>query len=124
MMSTAAEYVPATSRYDNTAGWFRRCGRSGLLLPAVSLGCWHNFGDPGTDAARHKDEASLHENARAMLFAAFDHGITHFDLANNYGPAPGAAFGLEASEPGVGSSRWMSPLLLLPSRNLTRETSS
>jgi L-glyceraldehyde 3-phosphate reductase len=85
------EYVPATSRYENTAGWFRRCGRSGLHLPAISLGCWHNFGDPGTDSARHRDEASMHDNARAMLFAAFDHGITHFDLANNYGPAPGAA---------------------------------
>jgi len=88
-MST--EYTPADSRYDNTPGWFRRCGRSGLKLPAISLGCWHNFGDPGSDAARHSDEASMHQNARAMLFTAFDQGITHFDLANNYGPAPGAA---------------------------------
>lgn len=84
-------YKPANDRYDAPDGWFRRCGRSGLLLPAVSIGCWHNFGAPGTDAARHGDEASLHENARRMLFASFDHGITHFDLANNYGPPPGSA---------------------------------
>lgn len=90
--SPIPDYTPAASRYEDVpAGWFRRCGRSGLLLPAISLGCWHNFGDPGTDAARHSDEASMHESARAMLFAAFDLGITHFDLANNYGPAPGAA---------------------------------
>jgi L-glyceraldehyde 3-phosphate reductase len=88
----APAYEPSPARYDDTSpGWFRRCGRSGLHLPAISIGCWHNFGDPGTDAARHADEASLHDNARAMLFTAFDHGITHFDLANNYGPAPGAA---------------------------------
>ena len=61
------------------------------MLPAVSLGCWHNFGAAGTDAAKHTDEAAMHDNARAMLHAAFDRGITHFDLANNYGPPPGAA---------------------------------
>ena len=88
---TTEEYIPAASRYENTSGWFRRSGRSGLLLPVISIGCWHNFGDPGTDAAHHTDEDSLHANARAMLFASFDNGITHFDLANNYGPAPGAA---------------------------------
>jgi L-glyceraldehyde 3-phosphate reductase len=86
-----SEYTPASSRYEYTPGWFRRCGRSGLQLPAISMGCWHNFGDAGTDAAHHNDEASMHENAKAMLFTSFDHGITHFDLANNYGPAPGAA---------------------------------
>lgn len=59
---------------------YNRCGRSGLLLPAVSLGLWHNFG--GVDPL---------ENARAMLLRAFDLGITHFDLANNYGPPPGSA---------------------------------
>ncbi len=59
---------------------YRRCGRSGLLLPAVSLGLWHNFGD--IDAI---------ENYRNILHVAFDNGITHFDLANNYGPPPGAA---------------------------------
>ena len=59
---------------------FKRCGHSGLLLPKISLGLWHNFG--GVDA---------YENARAMLRCAFDHGITHFDLANNYGPPPGSA---------------------------------
>lgn len=68
----------ATSRYDHMT--YRRCGRSGLLLPAVSLGLWHNFGsvDP-------------FDEARAMLLRAFDLGITHFDLANNYGPEPGTA---------------------------------
>jgi L-glyceraldehyde 3-phosphate reductase len=59
---------------------YRRCGRSGILLPAISLGLWHNFG--GVD---------VFENSRAMLHRAFDLGITHFDLANNYGPPPGAA---------------------------------
>ena len=90
-MSTTEEYKPAEKRYENTQGWFRRCGRSGLQLPAISMGCWHNFGDPGTDAGHHTDEASLHDNAKAMLFTSFDNGITHFDLANNYGPAAGAA---------------------------------
>ena len=59
---------------------YRRCGRSGLLLPALSLGLWHNFG--GVD---------MHETSRAMVLRAFDLGITHFDLANNYGPPPGSA---------------------------------
>ncbi len=59
---------------------YRRCGQSGLLLPAISLGFWHNFGG----------EAS-YENAREMALGAFDLGITHFDLANNYGPPPGSA---------------------------------
>lgn len=84
-------YTAASNRYDNTTDWFRRCGRSGLLLPAISLGCWHNFGGAGTDAGRHADEASFHENCRKMLFTSFDLGITHFDLANNYGPPPGSA---------------------------------
>jgi L-glyceraldehyde 3-phosphate reductase len=61
---------------------YQRCGRSGLLLPRLSLGLWHNFGD--TDSAR---------TARELIFHAFDLGITHFDLANNYGPPPGAAEG-------------------------------
>ncbi len=61
------------------------------MLPAMSLGCWHNFGAPGTDSGHHGDEASFHENARQLLFTAFDLGITHFDLANNYGPPPGSA---------------------------------
>jgi L-glyceraldehyde 3-phosphate reductase len=71
-------YVPASSRYDSMQ--YRRCGRSGLMLPAISLGLWHNFG--GVDSL---------ENSRAMLRRAFDLGITHFDLANNYGPPPGSA---------------------------------
>jgi L-glyceraldehyde 3-phosphate reductase len=71
-------YTPDPKRYDSME--YRRCGRSGLLLPAVSLGLWHNFG--GIDTI---------ENARAILRLAFDSGITHFDLANNYGPPPGSA---------------------------------
>lgn len=69
---------PSDKRYETMR--YRRCGRSGLLLPAVSLGLWHNFG--GVDAL---------ENARALILRAFDLGITHFDLANNYGPPPGSA---------------------------------
>ena len=59
---------------------YRRCGASGLKLPVLSLGTWHNFG-----------EQTTRENAKAMLFTAFDHGITHIDCANNYGPPAGAA---------------------------------
>lgn len=88
----ADKYSAAEDRYRSRAeGWFRRCGRSGLLLPSISLGCWHNFGAAGTDAAKHSDESSMHENCRKMLFRAFDLGITHFDLANNYGPPAGSA---------------------------------
>jgi L-glyceraldehyde 3-phosphate reductase len=72
-------YVPAETRYDQP-GFYRNCGRWGLKLPAVSLGLWHNFG--GVDAL---------ETGRAMVHRAFDLGITHFDLANNYGPPPGSA---------------------------------
>ena len=71
-------YTPLPTRYD--AMEYRRCGTSGLLLPAVSLGLWHNFG--------HVD---VLENCRKILHLAFDSGITHFDLANNYGPPPGSA---------------------------------
>lgn len=84
-------HTPADDRYSARCDtWFRRCGTSGLALPALSLGCWHNFGDAGTDS-QGLAEPQLHANAQAMLFAAFDHGITHFDLANNYGPEPGSA---------------------------------
>ncbi len=83
-------YTPSPTRYDRP-DWFRRCGESGLLLPAISLGCWYNFGAPGTDSGRHTDETSMHENCRRMLCTAFDLGVTHFDLANNYGPPPGSA---------------------------------
>ncbi len=72
-------HQPAPTRYDHP-GLYRTCGRSGLKLPALSLGLWHNFG--GAD-----DPA----NCRALVLRAFDLGITHFDLANNYGPPPGAA---------------------------------
>jgi L-glyceraldehyde 3-phosphate reductase len=71
-------YQPAGNRYELMT--YRRCGGSGLLLPAIALGLWHNFG--GVDTL---------ENQRAMLRRAFDLGITHFDLANNYGPPPGSA---------------------------------
>lgn len=77
-------YIPRSDRYSHME--YRRCGKSGLKLPALSLGLWHNFG--GVDTL---------ENARDILHTAFDNGITHFDLANNYGPPPGAAeenFGL------------------------------
>ncbi len=74
----SAVYVPQNDRYDKVP--YRRCGRSGLKLPAISLGLWHNFG--GVDTF---------ENSRAMIHTAFDSGITHFDLANNYGPPPGSA---------------------------------
>jgi L-glyceraldehyde 3-phosphate reductase len=72
-------YLAAPTRYDNKA-LYRRCGRSGLKLPALSLGLWHNFGGVDTYA-----------NGRTMVLRAFDLGITHFDLANNYGPPPGSA---------------------------------
>ncbi len=91
-MPRMSTYQPAPDRYERVReDWFRFCGRSGLKLPAISLGCWHNFGAPGTDATRHAKEKDFHENCRRMLFTAFDQGITHFDLANNYGPPPGAA---------------------------------
>lgn len=71
-------YHPAETRYDSMK--YNRAGKSGLLLPAVSLGIWYNFG--GVDPL---------ENARAMIHKAFDLGITHIDIANNYGPPPGSA---------------------------------
>ena len=71
-------WVPAEDRYQRMV--YRRCGASGLMLPAISLGLWHNFGGD-----------TPHETKRAIVRTAFDHGITHFDLANNYGPPPGSA---------------------------------
>jgi L-glyceraldehyde 3-phosphate reductase len=71
-------YLASEQRYDTMQ--YRRCGRSGVRLPAISLGLWHNFG-----------EVDNFENGRAMVRRAFDLGITHFDLANNYGPPPGSA---------------------------------
>ena len=71
-------YRPDEKRYQTMK--YNRCGKSGLKLPTVSLGFWHNFGDTG-----------VYENMRQLCFTAFDHGITHFDLANNYGPEPGSA---------------------------------
>lgn len=77
-MNDISEYRAATDRYDSME--YRRSGRSGLKLPAVSLGLWHNFGDDRTL-----------DSQRAILRRAFDLGVTHFDLANNYGPPPGSA---------------------------------
>ncbi|MDH4201622.1 MAG: L-glyceraldehyde 3-phosphate reductase [Phycisphaerae bacterium] len=71
-------YTASPTRYETMT--YNRCGNSGLKLPAISLGLWHNFGD-----------VDDFQRAREMLFFAFDHGITHFDLANNYGPPPGSA---------------------------------
>ncbi|MBC8377704.1 MAG: L-glyceraldehyde 3-phosphate reductase [Planctomycetes bacterium] len=71
-------YTASSKRYETMV--YNRCGNSGLNLPAISLGLWHNFGD-----------VDDFETAQKMLFTAFDHGITHFDLANNYGPPPGSA---------------------------------
>jgi L-glyceraldehyde 3-phosphate reductase len=71
-------YIPAVDRYDNSS--FRRCGRFGLVLPPVSLGLWQNFGG-----------ADVFETGRAVIRRAFDRGVTHFDLANNYGPPYGSA---------------------------------
>ena len=77
-MVTSEKYIASENRYENMK--YNRCGNSGLLLPAVSLGVWHNFGT--------NDD---YENMRNMCKRAFDLGITHFDLANNYGPVNGAA---------------------------------
>jgi len=71
-------YKASEDRYKDLP--YRRCGRSGLLLPAISLGLWHNFG--------HVD---VYENYKQIIYQAFDRGVTHFDLANNYGPPPGSA---------------------------------
>jgi L-glyceraldehyde 3-phosphate reductase len=71
-------YTPELNRYDNMK--YNRCGKSGLLLPAISLGLWHNFGS-----------VDVFDNGREIIRRAFDRGITHFDLANNYGPEPGSA---------------------------------
>ena len=77
-MAFPEAYIPNPSRYDNAT--FRRCGRSGIVLPPISLGLWQNFG--GDD---------VFETGRAVLRRAFDRGVTHFDLANNYGPPYGSA---------------------------------
>ncbi len=71
-------YIAKDDRYDNMK--YNRCGKSGIMLPAISLGLWHNFGS-----------VDVYNNSRDILLTAFDRGITHFDLANNYGPDPGTA---------------------------------
>lgn len=79
-MDLKERYVADGGRYADSDNMYRRCGRSGVLLPKISLGFWHNFG--GVDP---------YERSRAITHYAFDHGITHFDLANNYGPPYGTA---------------------------------
>lgn len=74
------EYIASDTRYNAADEIYRRCGNSGVLLPKVSLGFWQNFG-----------AAAPYDNSRAIARLAFDNGVTHFDLANNYGPPPGAA---------------------------------
>ena len=71
-------YIANEARYEDMV--YRRCGKSGVMLPFLSLGLWHNFG-----------EGSSYSNAREMVLGAFDRGITCFDIANNYGPPPGSA---------------------------------
>lgn len=71
-------YIASENRYEDMT--YHRCGKSGLMLPAVSLGFWHNFGSTG-----------VYDNMKSLCFTAFNNGITHFDLANNYGPEPGSA---------------------------------
>ena len=79
-MNTKGIYTASASRYDDAEALYSRCGKSGVFLPKVSLGFWHNFGAVDT-----------YERSRAITHYAFDHGITHFDLANNYGPPYGSA---------------------------------
>lgn len=79
-MNLKGLYKADEHRYDNGDALFVRCGRSGVMLPKVSLGFWHNFGS-----------VDSYERSRAITHCAFDHGITHFDLANNYGPVNGSA---------------------------------
>lgn len=79
-MDVKSIYTAAVNRYERASDLYVRCGRSGVLLPKLSLGFWHNFGDEAP-----------YERSRAITHYAFDHGITHFDLANNYGPPYGTA---------------------------------
>ena len=79
-MNIKPQYIASPNRYEQSDVLFRRCGKSGILLPKVSLGFWHNFGD-----------VDPYQRSRDITHYAFDHGITHFDLANNYGPPYGTA---------------------------------
>ncbi len=79
-MTLREPYIASPERYADEAQMYRRCGNSGVLLPKISLGFWHNFG--------YNDD---YNRCRAITHYAFDHGITHFDLVNNYGPPYGAA---------------------------------
>ena len=81
-MDVKGIYTAAANRYADEDALYKRCGKSGVLLPKISLGFWHNFG--GVDP---------YERSRAITHYAFDHGITHFDLANNYGPPYGSNHG-------------------------------
>ena len=77
-MENSFSYQPAAGRYERMP--YKYCGKSGLQLPLISLGLWHNFGS-----------VDNFDVATDMIKYAFDHGVTHFDLANNYGPLPGSA---------------------------------
>lgn len=79
-MKLGEVYLPSEHRYDDSVALYARCGRSGVMLPKVSLGFWHNFGS-----------VDSYERSRSIARYAFDHGIIHFDLANNYGPVNGSA---------------------------------
>ena len=79
-MNPGTQYTASSERYARLETMYNRCGKSGVLLPKVSLGFWHNFGD----------DAPI-ERSRAITRYAFDHGITHFDFANNYGVPAGSA---------------------------------
>lgn len=79
-MKLGEVYMPSEHRYDDSVALYARCGRSGVMLPKVSLGFWHNFGS-----------VDSYERSRSIARYAFDHGIIHFDLANNYGPVNGSA---------------------------------
>ena len=87
-------YIASDKRYETMK--YNRCGKSGLMLPAVSLGLWHNFGD-----------TSSYTNMEKLCFTAFDNGITHFDLANNYGPEPGSAEKKEGPYGDWGSRKYL-----------------
>ena len=85
MFEPTAIYAPNPHRYDTMT--YNRAGTSGLKLPAVSLGFWHNFGD-----------ITPFDQMKSLVFTAFDNGITHFDLANNYGPEPGMAYCIDTEK--------------------------
>ena len=91
MLDAPAAYAPAANRYHQPDGWFRRCGTTGLKLPAISLGFWQNFGRHEASSKTFDTPAEHDAHCRKIVLAAFDRGVTHLDFANNYGPPPGSA---------------------------------